>query len=100
MTAGIRSQTVAGTKVALAPAAMAALLAGTLVAGAIAGIAGKSAVDFMATNDAAVTTSVDPALTVRAAQVVVGRGPLAADSGTGVSLPNVTRHPTEHGPLR
>ena len=100
MTAGISNQTAASTKVAIAPAAMATLLAATLITGAVAGIVGKSAVDLLAVNEAAVTTSADTALTTRAAQVAVGRGPLAVDSGTDRLFPIVTRHPIEHGPLR
>ncbi|MGZ8515093.1 MAG: hypothetical protein ACXWXA_08635 [Candidatus Limnocylindrales bacterium] len=53
MTAGLRSQRAAGTRVALAPTAIAGLLGAALLIGALLGVVAKSELDGITTSQAA-----------------------------------------------
>ena len=58
MTAGLRSQRAAGTRVALAPAAIAGLLGAALLIGALLGVVTKSELDAITTSQGAAPAGV------------------------------------------
>ena len=121
MTAGIRNQPVAGTKVALAPAAIVGLLGATLFVGGLLGVATRAELDSISANPATAQVVASIAATrssiERQAQIAVGRGPLVRDPGTAVRrqrnaskavdhiglterlFPVTSAHRIEHGPL-
>jgi hypothetical protein len=122
MSAGITSQTVAGTKLAIAPTVFAALLAAALLVGGVLGVVTKSGFDSITARSVAGQAAVQGVrstpLDTRGAQITVGRGPLMQDLGPegaasraashatdhiGVTerlFPVTSRHPIAHGPLR
>lgn len=120
MSAGIRSQGIATTRVALPPAALAGLMGVALLIGGLLGVVAKSELDATTgTGVAARAVSTLPSrLLMERAQIGVGRGPLVQDPGASGSrrqdpthatdhiglserlLPVTTAHHLEHGPLR
>ena len=85
MTAGLTNRPMAGTKVALAPTALAALLGGALLAGGIFGAFIASEVGMIGPAQGArqiLATSSSPQSQAlrRDAQIAVGRGPLAQEA--------------------
>lgn len=100
MTAGLRSQQIAGTKVALPPTALAGLMGVALLVGGLLGVATKSELDSMTTNQAAAQVAASNLesrlLAERRAQITVGRGPLVGDPGAGGSLPRAAIHASDH----
>ncbi len=100
MTAGLRSQQIAGTKVALPRTALAGLMGGALLVGGLLGVATKSELDSItasrATAQIAASNLESRLLIVRHAQIAAGRGPLVGDPGAGGSRPRVATHATDH----
>jgi len=100
MTAGLRNQPVAGSKVALAPAAIAGLLGAALLVGGTLGIVAKAEFDSITAKPAiaqvATSTVESPSLIARQAQLATGHGPLVADLGTAGSRPAIASRPVDH----
>lgn len=121
MTAGLRNQSLTGTKVTLAPAAIGGLLAAALLAGGLLGVAAKAEYDSLSANPPAAQGAASSAASAvrveRSAQIAVGRGPLVRDAATAATrariaggavdhiglterlMPVSTPHRIEHGPL-
>ncbi len=100
MTAGLRSQQIAGTKVALPRTALAGLVGVALLVGGLLGVATKSELDSISANQASAqvaASNLESRLLIeRRAQIAVGRGPLVGDPGAGGSRAQVATHATDH----
>lgn len=102
MTAGLGSRPLAGTKVALAPAALVGLLGAALLAGSLLGFAATSELDSINSNRAMARVAAPAAslesqsFTRRNAQIAVGRGPLVRDDGLSTSVSQVAPHVADH----
>jgi hypothetical protein len=121
MTAGIRSQQIAGTTVALPRTALAGLMGVALLVGGVLGVATKSEFDSIAAHGATAqvaASSLESRQLTQRSQISVGRGPLVRDPGasgprrqapvhaadhiglTERLFPVTSAHHLEHGPLR
>ena len=100
MTAGLRNQPVAGAKVAIAPAVIAALIALALLVGGLLGVVAKSELDLVTANPAiapaAASIHDSTSLIARRAAIAVDRGPLVSDPGPQGLRPLVATRAADH----
>ena len=96
MTAGTTTRSIGGSRISLPRAGLAALLAGTLLAGGLLGAAAYAGIN-AATKSAAADKAVivaplpDESSAVRSARIRAGNGPLVGDTPGVPAEPTMTR---------